>query len=174
VSLKSYDFRCTKCRHEFEDLSSFDETRGGVQPVPCELCAGESIHFWKLGTRMTVRGDSEISRDEQLQCFAQTGERVTSRSELNKALKKHGFDMKVDAATFNAELERIAAIDEAPVPQTVEELHKGMTQEQIEKRRAEIMPDIKRARELAAAGQLPPRTIPADAPDEVKAAAAGK
>lgn len=182
MSFKAYDFRCSN-GHEFEDLAkSVDES------VPCPTCASPAKQFWKPGRGVTIRPDSGVTDAEKLQAFAQCGPRVKSvedlpralaefsdqvstRSGLKKLLKKNGFDMAVNAREMNEEIMRIAALEEK-APETVEEMNAGLSDEEIDRRRAITMESLKRAKEMAAAGTLPPKTIPTDAPDEVKEAAA--
>lgn len=163
MSLKCYDFRCTRCAHEFEGLSRYSDAIRTVEQVPCVKCGSPSSHFWKRGTRIAVRGD--FSEADAAMASATFGTKVTSRAQAQRLARKFGL-AETDEKTFDRHVIE-AAHTEDPFPTEERELPR----EEAEREVALIQEQRKRIQIARDHGVLPTDRSLNDVPAEVRAVA---
>lgn len=170
MSWRMLYFRCI-CGFEFESIAD-----ALAKEIPCEKCGLAAARVRRVEAP-SVRGSGEpITNKERVEAVMTFGKEalpIETKGQLKKLLKKHG-KVKVSEREFNDMLSHHESINQ-------HEQTRELTREERQKRRAELMPQIDRAKNRIAAGEVPivgqPKdqsAIPSDVrsviPDAAKAA----
>jgi len=165
VSFKAYNFRCSACRHEFDDLSRYSDALGTVEPVPCPQCASDAHHFWKMGTKLAMRGDT-FSDADALTAAAFLGIDVEkhglpSRSKVERLAKERGL-VRTTAREFDEKVLEEAHREDAPP------VERELSKDEVDSYRAVIAEQTHRIQVAKDNGALPREASISDLPAEVR------
>lgn len=82
-----YDFRCSKCKTDYEAI--FSSAKEAVKTLPCDNCGGEAVHIWKSFGAKGRNGAGDKGRYPRYEI--QAGRTFHSRKEENAYLRSKGL-----------------------------------------------------------------------------------